>query len=381
MLDSQQHIAASRAGYKMDSPQLVRPANTLTQEPHFPQLPRVVKDVAGLNGNMQGVEMLRNGTSGVQVARVDTTDGSMVLKWDLRHPERVKRELEGWQRLQGTPLESWLLPITFASLDKSTFGMPHFNGVELRSGIKRGEIDTPMATATLDALLDTKLQSWQDQRSNGLTNNGEIVSMQREEWPDTLARLDAALTLMAGRYNVSKYDLVTRPIIVADRQLPALADVIIQTDRKLRQEPNYTVLSHNDATGGNIIVNPDTGERALLDPAWAGNGDPAEAYFRVGKYISATTASRIDCRDIQVTPTGLYIDLHAEVPPTAIAMQNLAFSRMHEFSSALNDPRFPEKVGDYASGSYLREAALSPQRGLDGGIFALIKAADVSGVQ
>lgn len=346
---------------------------------HLLDIPMSVKRIAHLNGNVRGIIPLATGASGVNVAEIITDQRSLVAKWSEEHKHKVGREIRGRKLLEDTPLGAWLVPTIESSEEDGVLIMPKFDGTELRQGLQTGKVNLSLAKETLNELLNTKLNWWSEQ--NKKTPTEGFVSMQREEWQDTLQGIEATLTQIGEKYNISRYDLVTLPIIYRDQEFPSLAYAIKKAHQNLQSEPPYTTLAHNDATGGNILVNMETGEKALLDGEWAGQSDPAEAFTRVGKYISATTIEQMTQPIIEARPSGIHIQTEVAVPKEAIVLQNLVLSKAEEFGKALKDEDFTSRFGNYSASSYLREVALARKRGLDKGIFSIIKAVDMASMQ
>lgn len=336
--------------------------------------PRVDHEL-GLNGNVRAVRELLTGMSGGQVLHIETDDQSFVVKHNPNAPERVRREIRGYELLQGTPLERHLLPPTKMSGELALLAMPYQEGIQLRQGVKNQEIDTIHAGAILSDLLDTELHWWQKQdKSRG---NDPIESMQRSEWNDTVDKVEESMATLSEHFGIPLDKLWTLPISHGGQEYGPFLNAMRQVHILLADHPPYTVLDHNDASGANILVNPQDGSWKLVDAEWAGYADPAESFVRMIKYASTTTLSDLGPIRIQEIDGRLEIDVDPTFPDAALRLQEIGLSRVRQFGTALRDPDFENRVKEYLAGSYIREIALAAKRGNpDLAVFGLLKAVE-----
>lgn len=322
---------------------------------------------------------LVQGMSGTGVAKMNIRGGkTLVAKWDGEESTKVRKEIRGQKALADTPLDSWLLPQHVADEEKGILITPFFEGEELRSGIRKGTIGSELAIATVSDLLNVKQKWWSEQQKRNAIDR-EYISMQREEWLDTEGGIHETIGKLSDKYHISPDDLMSKKIVYNGEEYPSIDTAMSTVRTILTKKPPYTVLAHNDATGGNILVTPE--KKALIDGEWIGQSDPAEAYVRMTKYITSSTVTIPKEEDTKISLTHdgvIIVNFNALVPPTAIDLQNQGLSKLPEFSESLHDTHFRDRVFGYLAGSYLRELSLGRKRGLDKGIFAMIKAVDVA---
>lgn len=340
-------------------------------------IPLQVAEAMNLNGNVTGVATMQDGMSGNRIIKVDTYDrGSMVIKHGDHR--KVGNEITRLKLLEGTPLEPHIPTVLYASHDLGIVAYPHYEGHQLRTGVKTEQITQPDAEKLLDELIDIKTQWWSAQPKEFQPR--KYVSMQREEWDDTLAGIGTSLSLLEGKFGVSARDILERPISFSGQTFPPLEHVIAHVGHFLARPPEYVVTAHNDATGANIIHNAADVSWTLLDPEWTGPSDPAEAYTRLIKYITSSTALSAEHDALNVSGERLRVAIDMRFPQAAIALQTRGLQRMDGVSHALHDRTFEDRASHYLAGSYLREAALAPKRGgAPTALFAIVKAAEAMG--
>lgn len=366
------HTLLHTAGAKEDL--FKRIAGLISERVPFNVSPRLDHELR-LNGNVRGIRELLSGMSGGQVLHIDTGDESFVVKHNPTSPERVRREIEGYSALRDTPLAKHLLPPRQMSDRLALLVLPYQEGIQLRQGVKEGLIDTPHAGAILSDLFDTELQWWPEQDRTQPT--GQIESMQRSEWNDTVDRVQTALVDLSKHFSIPVEKLWTLPISHNGQEHGSFLSAMRQVHMLLSEQPPYTVLDHNDASGANILVNQNDGSWKLVDAEWAGQADPAESFVRMTKYASTTTLTDLGPIKIEEVDGKLVIDVDPTFPDAALRLQEMGLSRTPQFARALNDPDFTTRVREYLAGSYIREIALAAKRGNpDMSAFGILKAVE-----
>lgn len=340
------------------------------------QIDRKVANRVGLNGNVTGVQELYSGMSGAKVLEVQTTNkGTIIIKHNKENPEKIHRELDGYELLRGTPLESHVpIPKTF-SIKEGFLVMPEAPGVQMREGLKSGKIPEDVAKKVFAELLSVKKEWWATQPV--IYPDGDLMSMQRSEWPDTVQKFPVALAHLSGNFNIPIENLWSSPIVYQGELYPPVRELAAFTAEQLKEHPSQLKMVHGDATGGNIIVNSENGDWKLIDAEWTGPGDPAEAYVRMVKQVSTTTVQRINHMNAAVKDNRIHLNMDVTVPQIAQELQEYGKSMIPVFGMALNDPEFSARVSKAITGSYLRELALTTKRGdPDLAFFAIIKAGE-----
>lgn len=329
----------------------------------------------GLNGNVKGIEELLSGMSGGRVIKIITDQRVIVVKHNPLQPRKIAQEIDGYDKLLNTPLADHL-PRPIATLRQAgVIVLPFFEGIQLREGVRQNRLPLDVAQRTLAQLLSIKKEWWTKQPK--IQVDEETTSMQRDEWQDTIKKLNASLLSLSQIFNIPVYNLWTSPIVIDGQEYPPLLAAVNKTATALRQPPPYALLSHGDATGANIVVSEEKNEWVLLDAEWAGPTDPAESYVRMIKYLSTTTVSEIYALDAKLQDGKIVIEMRLKFPQSAISLQQYGMTMLPVFARSLSDPYFPERVRDYLTGSYLRELALSLQRGKpELGLLAMIKAGE-----
>lgn len=346
-------------------------------EHHTQYIPERVAAAIQLNGNVRRVEPLRFGMSGANIIRVDRHDDDpMIIKFSDKHPYRVVNEIVRHGMLTETPLQPYLLPLLYASREHAIIAYPFFQGVQVREGIRTGEVEQENVEGVFTDLLAVKRDWWGNQEKR--FGSREHVSMQREEWQDTLKGISQTIQGLERTYGVSAKDILEEPMRFEGNTYRPFQETVTRVGAFLADNPPYTILAHNDATGANIIYNIPAQRWKLLDPEWTGPSDPAEAYVRMVKYITSSTARGFSEASLDETGSTVVANISVDFPKTALHLQNLGLSQGPDFAHALQDPAFMERAGLYLSGSYLREVALATRRGtLDAAIFAMVKASEV----
>lgn len=344
-------------------------------QPKHPIISPSIDSQLGLDGNVRRVEKLKSGMSEGAVVKITTDEEAMVVKYNDVHPHKIHKEIDGYKSLEQTPLASRMLKPTMASREKGVLVLPFFNGQQMREGIRTGEIPSDLALDTLSSLLTIKRDWWAAQSK--AHPNGNLVSMQREEWCDTLVNVNGNLQKMSEQFGIPVDSLWNNPIVFRDKEYSSLRDVRSAIAQTLEQHPPYTVFVHGDATGANLLVDPKKKDWKIIDAEWTGFGDPAEAFVRMTKYISTTTSTANQSGKVHEESGRVHLDFDMHFPPTAIALQNHGLSRSDSFGKALGDPNFTKRSSSYLAGSYFRELALSSRRGTpETAFFAMIKAAE-----
>lgn len=344
-------------------------------EPTHPVISPSIDLKLRLNGNVRAVEDLKSGMSGGRVARIETDQGTIVVKYNPEEPHKISGEVRGYRALQETPLSPYLLRPFFASEADGVLAMPYFDGIQLREGIKSGELSTTDALKVVSELLSVKKDFWSCQPK--IYRNGELVSMQRKEWPDTLEKISQVVASLSERFNIPTVNLWISSLVVEGQEYPSLVTLLGQVHDFLHQSPPYAVLTHGDATGANTLYDPRTKTWRIFDTEWTGYSDSSEAFVRTTKYISTTTVQAEKPIQVSLSDGRLHINLNTTHSATASMLQEYGMSMVDVFAYSLRDPDFSRRVKYYLSGSYLREFALSAKRGNpELGLFALVKAGE-----
>lgn len=345
-----------------------------TQQKH-PIISQAIDLQLGLNGGVRKVENLKSGMSEGRVIKIVTDEGAIVAKYNNVHHYKIHREIEGYELLEQTPLGPHMLKPRVASKQKGLLVLPFFNGQQMRKGIKTGEIPEDLALDTLSRLLTVKKDWWSTQSKT--QPNGNLVSMQRREWCNTLARVNNDLRKLSEQFGIPVESLWNSPTVFRGTEHLSLKDIGTKIAQMLKQYPPYAVLVHGDATGANVLVDPKNKEWKIIDAEWTGYGDPAEAFVRMIKYISTTTSTSTKPAKVREKDGKIYLEFDMNFPSTAIELQNYGLSKMEFFAQALNDPDFTKRSFKYLAGSYFRELALASKRGTpETAFFAMIKAAE-----
>lgn len=328
----------------------------------------------GLKGNILLVYELKGGMSSGKVLHLKTDESDMVVKYNPVYPDKIQREIDGYRSLQGSPLAAFVLPPYFASKEDGVIVLPYFQGMQLRDGVRTGYIPYDLAYTVLTTLLDAKLQWWSQQEKQHPNNT---VSMQRDEWKDTVGKINQTFTALSETYGIPLEDLWNNPLVIQEKEYPSFLSTMTRVAQTLETYPPYTVFTHGDATGANILVNAENKEWKIIDAEWTGLADPAEAFVRMTKYISTTTVQDIGAMHAHSEDGKLYLSIDVTFPKSAIALQNHGLSRRKAFGKALQDSEFVHRSNGYLAGSYAREVALAAKRGHpEMAFFAMLKASE-----
>lgn len=329
-----------------------------------------------INGNVRSVEELKSGMSGGKVMRITTDDdGVIVVKYNPKYPQKVHREIDGYQQLIGTPLGKHMVIPIYSSRGGGVIALPSVDGIQLRNGLKEEILSLETARKTLENLLSIKKSWWQGQQR--MVPSVDFTSMQRSEWPDTAERVDKVAMVLSEKFGIPLESVWSMPLKFNNVQYPSLSQLVGSVSDLLKKKPPYVILSHGDATGANILVDPVKGKWKLIDAEWTGYTDPAESFVRMIKYVSTTTHKSVGEANAFVKDDVIQVDLQIEFPESAIALQRYGLQIADVFAVALSDSTFTQRVRDYLAGSYLREFALAEKRGHpELGLFAMIKAAE-----
>lgn len=330
---------------------------------------------AGLSGKIKTIQPLVSGMSGGKVAKVEKTDGEeVVLKTNKQEPHKVRAENDAYANLKSSQLARYLLdPVTFHP-EPAALIMPFFPGVELRKSLQSGDIDLKTAMNVSAELFAVKRMWWQGQ--NKVTGVREYKSMQRTEWNDTKAQLGGVLEQVALGFGLPADDLKYRQINYRGRLLPSITGVMDHVQKQLEMDPEYVIHVHGDATGANILINPQNGVWKLIDNEWSGMADPAESLVRMVKQESTTTARNLAVESLSVEDDSVMARMDFDFHPYASALHWYGLDKVPEFEEVLKDPGFEGRFYSYLAGSYLRELALSTKRGNTGtAVLAMVLAA------
>jgi hypothetical protein len=300
--------------------------------------------------------------SGSRITLNRTPEGAfLVHKQNPHEPHKIHAEKQAAKQLLARGL-SHRMPAYF-NLDSESDDilMEYIPGIDMRKGIAQGEITQDTAQRIIRELLDTKRALW----SIGEGRRGQVdgyVSMQREEYPDTIQKImNDILPALSNEWGISQDRLLTTPITTPHQVIPSLGEILNDTRRFMDTAPSLLRFTHGDATGANILVTPE-GDWRLIDCEWSGYADPAEAFVRMAKWVTSAV-SAIDDAHIQDDGTHLSLSLRAYIPHAALDLQEYVLSQAKTFGALLSDEGFEQRVKGYMRGSYLREMALSLKRG------------------
>lgn len=345
-------------------------------EPDRPLISPEIDERLGLNGDVCQMTELKDGMSGARVLRIETEEESIVAKHNPTSPHVIEREIDGYSLLQLSPLAPHILPpLRTTSKDDGLLVLPYFPGLQLREGLRAETLPVEVAQGVLSRLLDIKMQWWAEQSK--LNPDGNWVSMQRSEWQDTLAKVNKVLYNLSQEHGLSVQDLWKAPWVWQDKEYPPFLAVMTRVAQMLETHPPYVIFVHGDATGANILVNPQTGEWRVIDAEWSGLADPAEALVRMVKYESTTTLQSLNLFEAQLQEGRIRLEMSIALPQGTIALQQYGLSKTRTFEEVLEDPEFRSRFNKYLAGSYVREVALTTKRGRpEFAFFAIIKAAE-----
>lgn len=339
-------------------------------------LPAQIGVPAGLSGQVIDAKAMKHGgMSGSHITLVDTGNRKVVVKHHHASPDRVNRDIKGYEFLKGTPVGEKMPSIESADLARGYLVLPHIEGKTLREQVLTGGIDQQAAIGIFSQLLDLKKVWWSKQDRQPF--QPEFKSMQRTEWSETKQLIPVAIQKIAEQMGTSFDTIWSMPLQIGGRRLPSVESMVAQVQVLLEQPPDYLVGVHGDVTGSNLIIGNDNKSWSLIDAEWAGLGDPAESYVRMAKHRSTTTATNVAIQSITPTPEALEIGIETTFNSVAHYLHDYVTGRAEEFASALKDPNFLDRFSTYFAGSYLRELALINKRGkIEDGIVAISLAAE-----
>lgn len=321
------------------------------------------------------IHKFRNGMSGAATIHVEEL--GQVVKWN-EDKQKIYGEARGYELLQETSLAPYLLAVDTTHIEDGIIATPYYDGQQLREGVKNESIDPESAVEALSTLLSVKREWWASQDPQEIDQEG-LISMQREEWEDTVSRIQALLPAVAEHYKMTPEQLLLNNLVLNGKELPTLATILESSKSFLTGKPNRTVLAHNDATGANVLIKPEIGEIKIIDYQWTGKpSDPAEAFVRMGKWASTSMLSQTPAYKVLSVNGAVHLESqNTPVNPLAQQMQEVAEAAIPSFARAMGEPEFGFRVQSYMAGSYLRELALSAQRGgPESSMFAIIKAGE-----
>lgn len=330
----------------------------------------------GLNGNvLEKQQLFHGGMSGAQIVFVRTQTDAFVIKYNPHATERIQREIAGYRQLADSPLADMLAFPTQELPDKGVLVLPFIPGTQLREGIQAETIPHDLAMQIMHDLFQRKKVWWGNQEK-GTPQHG-FRSMQREEWTDTVQKLQEVSTMLAKQYRIPHETLWQSPLQFEGKTYPSLLQTTARVSEALRLPPPYTVMTHGDATGANLLVDVANKKARLIDTEWVGPADPAEAFVRMTKHLSSTTIQNSGELSLQTDEDTLIVNLDLSFSPTAVALQEYGLAQVPHVASLLHDPLFSTRVQEYLAGSYLREVALAQKRGNTKlALFAMLKASE-----
>jgi hypothetical protein len=306
------------------------------------------------------IESLKGGMSGGRVLKIFSDNRPpLVLKDNPDRMHRTQREIEAYRLLKGTPVEPYLTMPHHVFPDRGVMVLPFFDGIQLRQGLQSGIIAQDTSIGVLNEVIDLKKRWWASQRKQSAEN---YLSMQQEEWPETVTLIDQAISKVASKFGISSASIMERPFEINGIKHPALTETVEETEDFLTKDPPYTIITHGDASGANILVNTSTKKWALTDLEWAWWTDPAQSYVRLTKQESTTTATHAQVTDIVFDGRHVEFTLNSGYHPLTSEMQRIGLESVGTMQEALGDPDFTQRYIKFWIGSHLREAGLAPKR-------------------
>lgn len=325
---------------------------------------------------------LQNGMSGRRVIEAKHEDASVVVK---HAPDNAKTqaEIHGLTFLQQMPHAAHMPLVHFISEKHGVIAMEKVSGNSGREKLQTGLL-TREDVARVDGVINMKLQWLRAVRAGGpIPANMKDRSMQREEFEDTRRGIQDAVQILSTSVGIPVERLLKQQTYYDDRLHVSLSEVVQKVSSFYAESSNDQRFPlHGDVSWGNMIFSDDRVH--IIDGEWTGLHDPAEAYARIAKVISTTTAPVRSLRGgimsgIVDSKTVLAIDVNDPFSSQIHDAQQHLLDRGEEFASATQDAFFMRKLYMYLAGSYLRELAIANRRGMGPNeqIFALKKAIDM----
>lgn len=297
---------------------------------------------------MSRISPLEQGCSGAELA----ASGDIITKINPQSPEKIHNDKQGAAILAAHPgYRDRVLTPTSYDPKRPSIEYPFVRGIDLRAALVGGHLQPDEVQRLAEQVFTSDLTRAQERL---VATPARPVSMQRQEWADTLRRLKELTPTFDPR----------QPIVVEDAQLPSINDVIAAVDAELQKPPTHVDFGHNDLTPSNIIIGED-GEPTYIDYEWAvGPADPAESFVRTTKAMKAQDAT-LAVEPTRTSQGGLVLLSGPQFPYAATHYQTLMAQGVERIARTYDDPEFERRFLGYMAGSYLRELALSETRGGD----------------
>ncbi|MCD6046413.1 MAG: hypothetical protein K0S08_60 [Gammaproteobacteria bacterium] len=328
----------------------------------------------GLHGKITDYQALETGDTMREAFAITLLDNQKkVIKHNSK--ERVLRESQGYDLLSPTPLGPHMPYPEFIDIQEGIIILPFVDGIPLRLGAKKASIPLNTGLKAFNELLTLKKAWWSTQIKRH--HEFEAISVQRLDWPNTLEKIPEALTCLSKEYGLTPAELMAYPIVTPESKMRSSLNEMIKTvNTLLTTRPDYTILTHGDIIGANFLINPTSGTWSVIDPEFAGYGDPAESLVKIIKYETTTTVQSVLKNSLQVVNQCLEIQVEVQFSELARCLHATGLAIAKEFSLSLKDATFLERFRVYLAGSYLREIALTLRRNRpDLVLFAISKAA------
>ena len=313
------------------------------------------------------VAHLSPGMSGSILQKVSMRTGkNVVVKHNPKEPYKIQKEIRGRALLESHGYKDVILdPIYQKEEGVVPFVAFPFNpGINFQEGLLDKTLSEEQAAQVVASIIGQKVKLWGLQEKKPV-NPETFISMHRAIWESTLAQLPQGITLVAQKFGVNPEAIRNMPILYKGEQGVSLNDVVSNLSNFIKTNPPYTIVSHNDASAGNIFVNlagANVDYWTLIDYEWAGPSDPAEALTRVVKHKTTTYLQNVKNAGLIQESGALKINLDGDWPPSVVAAQNEGMGRLEIFPELFQDPDFKTRFYSYLSCLYLREFAFAPMR-------------------
>lgn len=352
------------------------------EHPH-PLLGSHVHDLqARVVGALQVTE-LPNGMSGRRVIEAQHQEEAIVVK-HAPHSAKELDEIRGIQLLQHMPHAAYMPRVHYVSEEEGVIAMEKVHGQTGREKLQTGDV-TIDDIRRVDEVIDMKLQ-WLAGVLAGTTSISSDMrprSMQREEFEETKLGILQALREIATSQRITVDDIGSERLFFNGKVHLSFFEALDRLG-KFYADTTYDrrFPLHGDVSWGNMIFGNTSVH--IIDGEWTGLHDPAEAYARLAKVISTTTApSRSLESSLRLSfmdgRTVLEAQTNHPFSDVLYQLQQHMLKRGAEFVKVLHDPRFMKKLYMYLAGSYARELAIANRRqmGASEQIFALTKCVEM----
>lgn len=316
----------------------------------------------GLHGKVVAIKQFERQSQTRQTLLVTFSDGQKkIIKCNYSDHERILRENQGYDVLSTTPLGPYMSYPEFVDYKNGVLVLPYIDGHQLRQVVKNETLPDQQVLKVFAEILNVKKTWWSQQVKH--YGRLEVSSVQRYDWKNTLEILALALAPALQESKLSLTQFMALPIMTAQaKQSYSLDTVIVLLRNLLENMPEYTVLTHGDLSGANILLEANTGNWYVIDPEYADYGDPAESYVKLIKYETTNTVQKVNKSQLAIKDGKIYIDVDIQFSNLAYQLQEMGLSAAPELAMSLRDHDFLRRVKIYLAGTYLREAALTINR-------------------